>query len=322
MSKNKYKVLVTGGAGFIGSNLVEALLNDSRVDSVRVLDDFSNGKRSNLDAFLNDPRLEVVEGDIRDYATCVKAVKGMDLISHQAALGSVPRSVADPLATHHVNITGTANVFTAAKEEGIKKIVYASSSSIYGDSVTLPKLEEHRGNLLSPYAMSKSIAEQYSAMYALNYGMSFVGLRYFNIFGPKQDPEGPYAAVIPLFLNALRKGEQPKVFGDGEQSRDFTFVSNAVQANVLSLFQENSKAEAKVFNIACGFRTTVNELWASLSALANTNTKPIYLPVRTGDIPHSLADIDKARKDLGFMPDTAFQEGLKKTYAWFMNEYK
>ena len=322
MSEQKYNVLVTGGAGFIGSNLVEALLKDQRVQTVRVLDDFSNGKRKNLEAFKNDSRLEIIEGDIRDYSTCAKAVKGMHLISQQAALGSVPRSIQDPLATHHVNITGTANVFTAAKEEGILKVVYASSSSVYGDSKTLPKLEEHRGNLLSPYAMSKSISEQYAAMYALNYGMTFIGLRYFNIFGPKQDPEGPYAAVVPLFLNALVKGEKPKVFGDGEQSRDFTFVSNAVQANMLSLFQPVGNPKASVYNIACGFRTTVNELWSALSTLANSQTQPIYLSTRLGDIPHSLADIEKARKELSFTPDALFDEGLKSTYDWFTKEYK
>lgn len=322
MSDKKFKVLVTGGAGFIGSNLVEALLNDDRVAGVKVLDDFSNGKHANLSPFLNDSRLELIEGDIRDFSTCLKAVKGVDLISHQAALGSVPRSVKDPLSTHHVNITGTANVFTAAKELGIKKVVYASSSSVYGDSVTLPKLEEHKGNLLSPYALSKSIAEQYAAMYTLNYGMSFIGLRYFNIFGPKQDPGGPYAAVIPLFLKALTAGEKPRIFGDGEQSRDFTYVSNAVQANVLSLFKPVEKPEAEVFNIACGYRTTVNELWMALSALANTSDQPLYLSPRSGDILHSLADIEKARKKLGFVPDMAFQEGLKKTYEWFIKEYK
>jgi UDP-N-acetylglucosamine/UDP-N-acetylgalactosamine 4-epimerase len=321
MSK-KYSVLVTGGAGFIGSNLVEALLKDSRVERVRVLDDLSNGKRSNLSAFLNDPRLELQEGDIRDFSTCLDAVKGIDLISHQAALGSVPRSIEDPLATHHVNITGTANVFTAAKELGVKKVVYASSSSVYGDSVTMPKREEHQGNLLSPYALSKSIAEQYAAMYTLNYGMSFIGLRYFNIFGPKQDPEGPYAAVIPLFLKALKNGERPKIYGDGEQSRDFTYVTNAVQANILSLFQPIEAPEAKVYNIACGYRTTVNELWNALSALAHTTDKPAYLAPRSGDIPHSLADITNARKALGFVPDTVFEEGLRKTYEWFMNAYK
>ncbi len=322
MLGKKYKVLVTGGAGFIGSNLVEALLNDDRVEGVRVLDDFSNGKQTNLSLFLKDSRLEVIEGDIRDFSTCLKAVKGMDLISHQAALGSVPRSIKDPLSTHQVNITGTANVFTAAKESGIKKVVYASSSSVYGDSETLPKLEEHRGNLLSPYALSKSIAEQYAAMYALNYAMNFIGLRYFNIFGPKQDPEGPYAAVIPLFLKALFKGEQPQIFGNGEQSRDFTYVSNAVQANIRSLFKPIEESESQVYNIACGYRTTVNELWTALSILARTSEKPLYLSLRSGDILHSLADIEKARKELDFVPDIAFGDGLKKTYEWFMKEYK
>ncbi|MDB5273272.1 MAG: Vi polysaccharide biosynthesis protein VipB/TviC [Chitinophagaceae bacterium] len=318
----KTKILVTGGAGFIGSNLVEALLQDERVELVRVLDDFSNGKRKNLVRWEKDSRLEIVEGDIRDFSICKRASEGIDLISHQAALGSVPRSVKDPLTTHDVNITGTAHVFTAAKESGIKRIVYASSSSVYGDSKTLPKEEEHKGNLLSPYALSKSVAEQYAAVYARNYGMSFTGLRYFNIFGPNQDPEGPYAAVIPLFLKAIVNGVPPQVFGDGQQSRDFTYVTNAVQANIKGLFAPDSAADAQVYNIACGYRTTVNELWKALLELSGTSMDPLYLPVRQGDIAHSLADISKATSALNFLPDTSFQIGLKKTYEWFVNEYK
>lgn len=320
--ENKARVLVTGGAGFIGSNLVDALLCNTRVDVVRVLDDFSNGKKHNLSRWLADPRLEIIEGDIRNFSVCQKASKGMDRISHQAAMGSVPRSMKDPLTTHDVNVNGTVHVFTAAKEEGIKNIVYASSSSVYGDSEVLPKKEGNTGNVLSPYALSKSIAEQYAALYARNYGMSFTGLRYFNIFGPQQDPEGPYAAVVPLFLKAIQEGIAPKIFGDGEQSRDFTYVTNAVQANVLGLFKENEKLDANVYNIACGYRTTVNELWSALVQLSSSTLTPVYLPLRQGDIPHSLADISKAKSDLNFAPDTIFQDGLKKTYEWFSNEYK
>ena len=320
--EKKAKILVTGGAGFIGSNLVDALLRDTRVDLVRVLDDFSNGKRKNLSSWENDPRLEIVEGNIRDFAVCQHVCKGMDRISHQAAMGSVPRSMKDPLTTHDVNVNGTVHVFTAAKEEGIKNIVYASSSSVYGDSEVLPKKEYNTGNVLSPYALSKAIGEEYAMLYARNYGVSFTGLRYFNIFGPQQDPEGPYAAVIPLFLKAIQEGVAPQIFGDGEQSRDFTYVTNAVQANVLGLFTEASKAEANVYNIACGYRTTINELWKALKELSGTSLSPVYLPVRQGDIPHSLADISKAKADLNFVPDTIFQDGLKKTYEWFANEYK
>ncbi|HSZ71031.1 MAG TPA: SDR family oxidoreductase [Cytophagaceae bacterium] len=320
--QNKRKILVTGGAGFIGSNLVDALLMDGRVELVRVLDNFSSGKKENLSRWQNDSRLEIVNGDIRDFAVCQQATKNIDLISHQAALGSVPRSIKDPSTTHDVNITGTTHVFTAAKEYGIKKVVYASSSSVYGDSETLPKKEVHQGNLLSTYALSKSVAEQYAAVYARNYGMSFIGLRYFNVFGPHQDPDGPYAAVIPLFLKAVINGTSPQIFGDGEQSRDFTYVTNAVQANTLSLFKESIDKEASVYNIACGCRITVNELWNAMIDLSNGGLTPTYLPARQGDIPHSLADISKAKSELNFIPDTVFLDGLKKTYEWFLKAYK
>lgn len=320
--EKKVKILVTGGAGFIGSNLIDALLRDTRVDLVRVLDNFSNGKRKNLELWKNDPRLEIVEGDIRDFSTCQRASENIDVISHQAAMGSVPRSVKDPLTTHEVNVNGTMHVFTAAKEAGIKNVVYASSSSVYGDSEVLPKSELNTGNVLSPYALSKSIAEQYAKLYTRNYGMTFRGLRYFNIFGPHQDPEGPYAAVIPLFLKAIKENHAPQIFGDGEQSRDFTYVTNAVQANVLGLFKEVTQPDAQVYNIACGYRTTVNGLWEALVQLSGSSLSPLYASVRQGDIPHSLADISKAKAELNFVPDTAFQDGLKKTYEWFLNEYK
>ena len=320
--EKKYNILITGGAGFIGSNLVKALLVDSRVGLIRVVDNFSNGKQENLQPFLDNDRVELITGDIRNYNTCTDACKDIDAISHQAALGSVPRSIKYPMDTHDVNVNGTVNIFTAAKEAGIKNVVYASSSSVYGDSETLPKKEEHKGNLLSPYALSKSIAEQYAAVYARNYGMTFNGLRYFNVFGPNQDPDGPYAAVVPLFVKALLKNTSPSIFGDGEQSRDFTYVSNAVMANVLSLFAPAIPGQAMVYNVACGYRTTVNELWNKLTVISLSNLVPTYLEKRSGDIPHSLADISKIKTEKGFVPDVAFDQGLLKTFEWYKNNYE
>jgi UDP-N-acetylglucosamine 4-epimerase len=315
-------VLVTGGAGFIGSNLVEALLNDERVKFVRVLDNLSTGFLKNIEPYLDDPRFEFIEGDIRDFDTCKKAVEGMDAITHQAALGSVPRSINDPLTTNHVNITGALHVFTAAKEAGIKRVIYAASSSTYGDHPGLPKVEDKIGNPLSPYAVTKYVNELYARVYADLYGMEFVGLRYFNIFGPRQNPNGPYAAVIPLFAEALINMKSPTINGDGSHSRDFTFVANAVQANILSIFTTEKEAVNQVYNIACGDQTSLLELFNGLNKEAGTTLQPIFGPERQGDVKHSLADISKAKTLLGYNPQVTVEEGLKMTFGWYKKKFE
>ena len=310
-------VLVTGGAGFIGSNLVEALLANDRVNFVAVLDNLATGSLDNVAAFNGHPKFRFIEGDIRNYTDCLNACETVDLISHQAALGSVPRSINDPLTTNEVNITGTLNIFTAAKEKGIKRIVYAASSSTYGDHPGLPKQEEIIGKPLSPYAVTKYVNELYARVYADLYGMEFIGLRYFNIFGPRQNPNGPYAAVIPLFAEALMRGVPPTINGDGTHSRDFTYVSNAVQANILSLFTDNAAAINQVYNIACGQQTSLNALFEGLKKEADSNLQAIHEPERKGDVKHSLADITKAEKLLGYSVIVSVEEGLRKTYTWY-----
>ncbi len=311
------RILITGGAGFIGSNLVEALLQDKRVTGVRVLDNLSTGSLENITEFRTQLNFEFMEGDIRDYSFCLEACEGMDRISHQAALGSVPRSIKDPLTTNEVNITGTLNIFTAAKENNIQRIVYAASSSTYGDHPGLPKVEDRIGKPLSPYAVTKYVNELYAGVYASLYGIGMIGLRYFNIFGPKQNPAGPYAAVIPLFAEAVLKNEAPTINGDGNHSRDFTFVDNAVQANLLALFTENKQAVNQVYNIACGEQTSLNELFEGLRKEAGTSLSPIHGPERAGDVKHSLADISKAKQLLGYDPGVSVKEGLKKTLEWY-----
>jgi UDP-N-acetylglucosamine 4-epimerase len=311
------RILVTGGAGFIGSNLTGALLQDPRVTGVRVLDNLATGSLKNLESYQADPRFEFLEGDIRDFDTCKKAVEGIDAITHQAALGSVPRSINDPLTTNNVNITGTLNVFTAAHQAGIKRIVYAASSSTYGDHPDLPKVEDKIGKPLSPYAVTKYVNELYAQVYASLYQLEPVGLRYFNIFGPRQNPNGPYAAVIPLFAEALLKQVAPTINGDGSTSRDFTFVANAVQANILALFTTNKEAVNQVYNIACGEQTSLLELFNGLNAEAKTSLQPVFGPERRGDVKHSLADISKARQLLGYNPQVSVGEGLKVTFKWY-----
>ncbi len=310
-------ILVTGGAGFIGCNLVETLLEHPGVTAVRVLDNLATGSAKNIEPFLQNSRFEFMEGDIRSYDTCVQACAGMNLISHQAALGSVPRSLNDPLTTNDVNITGTLNIFTAAKEAAIKRVVYAASSSTYGDHPGLPKVEDTIGAPLSPYAVTKYVNELYAKVYASAYGLQTIGLRYFNIFGPKQAPQGPYAAVIPLFVKAVLNNEPPLVNGDGTHSRDFTFVANAVQANIRALFTQNNEAVNQVYNIACGAQTSLNELFETLKAIAGSDLAPKYGPERKGDVKHSLADISKAQNLLGYQPETSVREGLKKTFEWY-----
>lgn len=315
-----HNILITGGAGFIGSNLVEALLEDERVAKVRVLDNLSNGHRHNIEEFLPDARFEFMEGDIRDYKVCIDACKGMDKITHQAALGSVPRSIEAPLTTNEVNISGTLNVFTAAKEAGIERIIYACSSSTYGDSQALPKREEIIGQPISPYAVSKLVNELYAKVYAKLYDMKFIGLRYFNVFGPKQDPYGAYAAVIPLFVKALLTQEAPTINGDGSQTRDFTFVDNAVQANIKALFTEKEDAFNEVYNIACGERTSVTGLYYMLKDIAGSDLEPAFGPTRAGDVKHSHADISKAKHYLDYDPEVSVREGLEIVYQWYKNQ--
>jgi UDP-N-acetylglucosamine 4-epimerase len=313
------QILVTGGAGFIGSTLVEQLLQDKRVSLVRVLDNLATGSAQNIQEFNNDPRFQFIEGDIRDYKTCLQACEGIEGISHQAALGSVPRSISDPLTTNDVNITGTLNIFTAAKETKVKRVVYAASSSTYGDHPGLPKVEDKIGKPLSPYAVTKFVNELYAQVFASAYKMEFIGLRYFNIFGPRQSPKGPYAAVIPLFVKALLENKPPVINGDGSHSRDFTFVANAVQANIAALFTQNTEAVNQVYNIAYGKQTSLSQLFDALKKQAGSLLNPIHGPERAGDVKHSLADISKAKNLLGYVPYISVQDGLKTTYDWYVN---
>ena len=309
--------LVTGGAGFIGSNLVEELLVRNDVEQVRVLDNLCTGSMKNIEDFQSNPKFEFLEGDIRNYETCLLAMEGMDLVSHQAALGSVPRSLKDPLTSNEVNITGTLNIFTAAKEKNIKRVVYAASSSTYGDHPGLPKVEDKIGRPLSPYAVTKYVNELYAQVYADAYGLELIGLRYFNVFGPRQNPAGPYAAVIPLFINAVLNNEPPTINGDGEHSRDFTFVANAVQANVQALFTTNTKAVNQVYNIAVGEQTTLNQLLETIKEIAGSDLAPLYGSERKGDVRHSLADVSKAKELLGYQPTVSVKEGLRIAFEWY-----
>ena len=311
------RILITGGAGFIGSNLADQLLRNDSITLVRVLDNLATGSLQNISEFSSDSRFEFIEGDICDFESCLRACDGIDYVSHQAALGSVPRSIKDPLTTNNVNITGTLNIFTAAKEQKVKRVVYAASSSTYGDHPGLPKVEDKIGNPLSPYAVTKYVNELYARVYADLYKMQFVGLRYFNIFGPRQNPQGPYAAVIPLFIKGILENKPPVINGDGSHSRDFTFVSNAVAANIAALFTENEKAVNRVYNIACGQQTSLSALFLELKKLAGSSMNPVHGPERAGDVKHSLADISKAEKLLGYKPVTSIGEGLELTYTWY-----
>jgi UDP-N-acetylglucosamine 4-epimerase len=315
------RILITGGAGFIGSNLAEHLLNRPEVEKIRVLDNLSTGSLKNIEAFGSHSRFEFFQGDIRNYETCMQAAEGMDLISHQAALGSVPRSINDPITTNEVNITGTLNIFTAAKEKGIKRVVYAASSSTYGDHPGLPKVEDAIGNPLSPYAVTKYVNELYARVYADIYGLELIGLRYFNVFGPQQNPQGPYAAVIPLFIQAVLNNEPPVINGDGEHSRDFTFVANAVQANERALFTQDPEALNQVYNIAYGERTTLNQVFEMIKEVAGSDLSPKYGPERKGDVRHSLADISKAKTLLGYDPSYSVKEGLKIAFEWYRKQH-
>jgi UDP-N-acetylglucosamine 4-epimerase len=315
------RILVTGGAGFIGSNLVEHLLLRPHIELVRVLDNLATGNMKNIEEFESNSKFEFVQGDIRDYDACLRACDGIDLISHQAALGSVPRSINDPLTTNEVNITGTLNIFTAAKEKRIKRVIYAASSSTYGDHPDLPKMEDKIGNPLSPYAVTKYVNELYAKVYANAYGLQTIGLRYFNVFGPKQNPAGPYAAVIPLFIKAVLNNEPPTINGDGETSRDFTYVANAVHANDCALFAQNTEAVNQVYNVAVGERTSLNQLFEMIKEIAGSDLAPKYAPERKGDVKHSLADISKARTLLNYHPVRTIKEGLKTTFEWYRQQH-
>jgi UDP-glucose 4-epimerase len=307
----KQTFLVTGGAGFIGGHICERLARDGY--AVRVLDDFSSGKESNLDSFRAE--VDLVRGDIRDARLVGDAMKGVDIVFHEAALGSVPRSVADPLTTHEVNMTGTLNVLLAAREAGVKRVVYASSSSVYGETPVLPKREEMTPQPLSPYAISKLVGEHYATVFRHVYGFEVVALRYFNIFGPRQDPESQYAAVIPKFVTALLNGKAPVVYGDGLQSRDFTYVDNVVEANLLA--SEADGAAGQAFNIACGGRYTLLDLLARLKAILGSDIEPVHEAGRAGDVRDSQASIEAAQRALGYRVSVDFDEGLRRTVEWY-----
>jgi UDP-N-acetylglucosamine 4-epimerase len=310
-----YAFLVTGGAGFIGSHIVEYLLRHG-AGKVRVLDNYATGFEQNLAPFARHPRLELVRGDIREPEACRRACTGIDYVSHQAALGSVPRSIHDPVTTNAVNISGFLNILVAARDAGVRRLVYAASSSTYGDSQKLPKVENEIGRPLSPYAVTKYVNELYADVFARTYDMQLIGLRYFNVFGPRQSPEGAYAAVIPLLVKSILTGTRPVIHGDGEQTRDFTFVANAVQANLRALFAPEA-ATNQVYNVAVGDRTSLNQLFNLLRSAAGSGVEPVYAPPRPGDIRDSLADISKARKQLGYQPAVRIAEGLRLTLEWF-----
>jgi UDP-glucose 4-epimerase len=303
--------LVTGGAGFIGSHICERLVREGH--RVRVLDDFSSGKEENLKEFISE--LEVVRGDIRDAKLVSEATKGVDIVLHQAALGSVPRSVADPLSTHQVNITGTLNVLLAARDAGARRVVSASSSSVYGETPVLPKHEQMMPQPLSPYALSKLTGEHYIRVFKHVYGLEAVALRYFNIFGPRQDPESQYAAVIPKFVTALLAGNRPTIYGDGNQSRDFTFVENVVNANLNAA--EADGVAGRAFNVGCGGRYTLLELLSQLKRILGSDIEPIHEPARAGDVRDSQAAIEYAEKQLGYRVSVGFEEGLSRTVDWY-----
>ena len=307
------KYLVTGGGGFIGSNIAEELLK--RNEDVRIIDNFSTGRLENLGDFID--RIELIEGDIRDFWTVQEAVKGVDYVIHQAALPSVPRSVKNPLTSNAVNVSGTLNLLEASKHAGVKRFVMASSSSVYGDTPTLPKHEGMTPDPLSPYAVSKLADEKYCKVFYELYGLETVCLRYFNIFGPRQNPESEYAAVVPKFINCLLDSKPPTVYGDGEQSRDFTYIDNAVSANILATTAE--MAPGKYYNVACGGQFTLNQLLDALREIIGVNIKARYDSPRRGDIKHSFADISRAEKELKYKTKVDFFEGLKKTVEWFKN---
>lgn len=319
-------ILITGGAGFIGSNLCDYFL--SKGDKVVCLDNFATGHRHNLKDFINHPNFNLIEGDIRNAIDCATAVKGVDYVLHQAALGSVPRSLKDPVTTNDVNVTGFLNMLVAARDEKVKRFIYAASSSTYGDSESLPKVEEVIGKPLSPYAITKYVNELYAEIFSKTYGLETIGLRYFNVFGRKQDPNGAYAAVIPKFVMQLMQLESPKINGDGNYSRDFTYIDNVIQMNELAMLTANPEAVNTIYNTAYGDRNTLNNLVDYLKEYLSEYDPRIgtvsveYGPNRAGDIPHSLASIDKAKDLLGYNPQYSMQEGLKEAVGWYWNNLR
>lgn len=315
------KLLLTGGAGFIGSHILEAAVKDARIEKIRVLDNLSSGFLKNIEPFIKDTKVEFVEGDIRNRDTCDKVMKGITAICHQAAMGSVPRSIKTPELTHDNNVTGFINILTAARDAGISRVVYASSSSVYGDANYQPKVEDKIGKPLSPYAVSKYANELYAEVFARNYNMTLAGFRYFNVFGPRQDPNGPYAAVIPLFFKCALEGTSPTINGDGSITRDFTFVENVVKANINSLFTQNWSGH-EVFNIACGSTTTLTELWQMIKEITGCHSEANYGPNRSGDIVHSLADITKATQLIGYDKLIELSNGLQVAAKWYHQIYK
>ena len=320
------KIVVTGGAGFIGSNLIAVLL--SKKNKVICLDNFATGKQENIDPFMNNELFTLITGDIRNLEDCEKAVLGADYVLHEAALGSVPRSINDPITTNDVNVVGFLNMLVASRDAGVKRFVYAASSSTYGDSKSLPKVEEVIGKPLSPYAITKYVNELYADTFFKTYGFETIGLRYFNVFGRRQDPNGAYAAVIPKFVSQFMNYESPVINGDGEYSRDFTYIDNVIQMNLLALTTENKEAVNQVFNTAFGERATLNDLILSLKENLSIYDKKIsnvevkYGPNRAGDIPHSLASIDKAKKMLNYNPQFSLQKGLREAVNWYWDNLK
>ncbi len=306
--------LVTGGAGFIGSNLCEAILDMGY--TVRCLDNLSTGKKQNMDGFIDNPRFTFIEGDIRDLDTCMKACEGVDFVLNQAAWGSVPRSIEMPLLYEDINIGGTLNMMEAARQQGVKKFVYASSSSVYGDEPNLPKKEGREGNLLSPYALTKRVDEEYGKLYKKLYGLDTYGMRYFNVFGRRQDPDGAYAAVIPKFIKQLLRGEVPTINGDGKQSRDFTYIENVIEANLKACLAP-SEAAGEAFNVAYGGREYLIDIYYGLTKALEKDVEPNFGPDRAGDIKHSNADISKAKELLGYDPEYSFERGIALAIEWY-----
>ncbi|MCB9202333.1 MAG: SDR family oxidoreductase [Flavobacteriales bacterium] len=318
---SNYSFLITGGAGFIGSNLLEYLVKYN-AGKVRILDNLSNGYYENIEPYLELDNVEFIEGDICDLEVCKNAVKDIDYVSHQAALGSVPRSIADPITSNEVNISGFLNMLVAVKDApNVKKMVYAASSSTYGDSKALPKVEGVEGKPISPYAVTKAVNEMYADVFSKIYGVHTIGLRYFNIFGPKQNPDNPYAAVIPIFCKAFIDGKTPTINGDGLTSRDFTFIENAVQANILAMLNEEIHSH-QVYNVACGEQISLNEMVEHLIEISGKEIEANYGPERKGDVKHSKASIDKIQTQLGYNPNFKFKDGFPLAYKWYEEMYK